>query len=671
MPASDVILPTIERSLANVINKHFDRERMRTMAQTTMFRVVWEYLAGARRFDVVDLMTGAVKAYTTDREGKMEFQGSDLLRTIDQIAGYMDSYDLRCKVQTPMNSLRAVREGAVGQVLSNAMFSEDDIRRISPQFLHIFISLGSCGLMAHVEGGPNSMGLSADLEVVHPQELIPFPSIGMDLTKVRGIGREYYMTVTELERKAPKGKKWVRDNLERMYWFKVETGQDPEEVGGGSATAGWWGSEGLNANNTIGIEALKADQEITGYVRLREVWLDGPRGTCTRKVCISGLTVIQDDDYSGLEVYTPIGYARFMENGTWYGAGAYHVMFSTARSLETMNKGLFNEVVDRERYGYLVVPQGSYQVNQTLRDVGKGLRVLGLEPDSMTDSGMRPFIVQPNQVGDSWTKAAVYAKQYYDALSPLTDVIREKGRVDSQSGLAFLQEQADRAMTSPTRGVVRAFGQMYKAAIAKGAQLVTENPGQLPVGSLTLDLAGVVIDWENEVVKFPENPLPTMSRLTCRPAMAGARSVAQRKLEALELVKVGIGSPTQLLMKSIEEGWDLPLWLGVQESAQATIVRNLLTLYNDGITPGELEENKHFVRPEIQLMWLDSFMGSIKMKVASVDVKDEFIAYREFLIGETGRTLPDAMPFNPDDLAAGMQGQQAAVQALPPQMMGS
>lgn len=670
MPANTIALPDSDDLLALTINRHVDRERTRMMPMTTMFRVIWEYLAGARQFNVVDLRTGVVTTQHLDKEGKMEFQGPDLLRAIDQVVGYLNGYDFTNKVTGSGQSLSSIRDSAVGQVVSDAAFSSHDLDTAQNQFLHLFVSLGSCGISSHVENNPASgIGMTADLEVIHPSELYPFPSLGMDLSKQRGIGREYFVTLADLENRYSKAK--IRDQLKNLYYFTLQTGENPDMKG---QSNNWWTSEAINNNQEMKKGHGEYDTvrgELQGYCRIREVWLDGPRRTCSKKVCVSGTSVLQRDDFTGVEAYTPIGFARFIENGTFYGAGMYSLLFSFARQLELLNKNLFTEAMDKERFGYLVIPQGSFQINSTLREVGKGLKVLPWEPDPMTDNGQRPFMVQPYNTGDTPVKTAVYAKNYFESISPLRDIIKEKGRIDSARAMDILVEQADQAMTSPTRGIMRAWGDMYRAGIAKCSEVLMESPRALPVGKLTLDLAGAVIDWEKNLVRFPDNPLPSMSRLSFGPRMAGNKSKAQRKAEATELLKLGLGSPLKILIKSIEEGWDFALWLKPEETAIKSIIRNILTLYNDGVTPGQLLDNPNFARPDIQQMFLDEFMASYKMAVADIAVQREFIAYRKFLISQNGRTLPEGLPYNPDDMAAVMAGQQNAAMALPQQSMAS
>ena len=69
------------------------------------------------------------------------------------------------------------------------MVSEHQLQTVVRDFAHIFTLMGSCGLTSHVMTHP-TIGLTADLEIVHPKELFPFPSVAQDMTKAMGIVRQ-------------------------------------------------------------------------------------------------------------------------------------------------------------------------------------------------------------------------------------------------------------------------------------------------------------------------------------------------------------------------------------------------------------------------------------------------------------------------------------------------
>ena len=66
--------------------------------------------------------------------------------------------------------------------------------------------------------------------------------------------------------------------------------------------------------------------------------MNGPADLCERYVMASGDYIIEDVVTEGMEVYCPIGHDRFMENGTFHGAGAFDLLFPLIREAERLIK---------------------------------------------------------------------------------------------------------------------------------------------------------------------------------------------------------------------------------------------------------------------------------------------------------------------------------------------
>ena len=196
----------------------------------------------------------------------------------------------------------------------------------------------------------------------------------MDHTKQRGLIRERIVPMDYLVEKF--GRK-IKTNKEKMFYFSTEAGAVPQDdtdfADRLSNTTG-----GLRYSGGAGYLGHGGDPTKTQYelVRIRELWLLGHRDTVTRYVVTSGDYVLTDEDFNDVEVYCPIGFARFMETGSFYGAGLFDLLFSISREMEKLLKALFNNIRDIDQYGILVLPQGQFNERAALRDVGRGLRVL-------------------------------------------------------------------------------------------------------------------------------------------------------------------------------------------------------------------------------------------------------------------------------------------------------
>jgi hypothetical protein len=633
-----------------------EREEARLSYRRTMWLLAWYYVNGARRFDQFDPSTGLIQPHVLDEDGNLEYQSQELLSAIDRTSARLASMDVRPKVNRIGTGMEAVRSRATGQLLGDSLASGDQVNTLHTKFANIFTTLGSCGVTGHIVDHP-TIGLVSDYEIVHPTQMFPFPSLGQDATRVRGMLRQRVVPVSYL--KEMFGDRKINANMEKMEWWEINAGETPADTDeydirrSGPFTydaRGAWSTKAPRA----GTKWTTSDVNL-GVAKIRELWLFGPRETVDRYAIVSGDYVMEDIDFEGLEIYCPIGWATFLESQTFHGLGLFDLLFPLARQMEWLLKSLFNNVRDADKYGIVVMPQGQFNERAMLRDVGQGLRALSYEPDPIVES-FRPFVIQPFTLGDVPGKTAAFAKDLLNQMSPVQDLIQEKGRIDSAPGLAFLDEQISRAMTNPTRGVVQAWGAAHRSVIQGAARVLSKSPRDMTVPQLSLDLAGAVINVEQGTVSFSENPLPTIGQLSFTIREAHPRSEVARKQEALQLYQMeGLQDPDAFKLFAVAEGLDFAIYLEDYRAPYDSIVQDILVLFGDGQTPGEIVTTPHTSKPEVQMRILETFMTGPIMKMASPDVQDEFMKLREFLLESMGLVLPAAVP-NPDDMALLTQG---------------
>jgi len=649
MALDTIKLPKNKIDLARIIDEHADREEARLSYRKIMWLLAWHYLAGARRFDVFDPSTGALSPHYLGEEGNMEFQSQEMLSAIDKVSGRLASLDLRPKVVRKGISLNSIRERALSQILMDHVVSNDQLDKIKTQFAHIFTSLGSCGIAGHMTNG-KTIGLVADLEVIHPRELFPFPSLGADYTKTRGMMRQRTVPLTFLEEMFSKK---LGRNLKKMEWWESNIGEVEEDSEGSGGQQG----KDVKYHSDTSQSSVSPHKDQAAIVKIRELWTFGVGETVNRYVVTSGEHVLHDESFEDQEVYCPIGFARFIENGTFHGAGLFDLLFSLSREMERLLKSLFNNVRDTDRYGVLVMPQGQFNDRAMLRDVGSGLRVLPFEPDPVVET-FRPFNITPHNAGDIPGKTAAFAKDLIDKMNPVQDLIREKGRVDSAVGLSFLDEQINKAMTNPSRGIEQAFSGCYKSVLASAVRVLMDNPVGIPVSDLNLEMAGAIIDPEKSEIQFQgQNPLPSLKNISISIKEVSPRSMVARKQEALEMLNAGIADPDSFKMLALKEGLDFAVWLDEEKAAYDMIVRNCLVLYGDGQDPGQIILTPHNARPEFQLRVLVAFMSGPIMSIASTEVQNEFIDFKQFLLESTGAMMPEGVP-SPMEAAMMQQPQE-------------
>jgi hypothetical protein len=652
------ILTKRKKALAQLIDEHVERERWRNQYRRISWLLAYYYLNGARRFDVFEPTTGVITPHWMDKDGNLEFQSQELLSAIDRVSSQIAAMDVRPLVQRAGNSLPAIRSRGTGTVIMDSVTDDDQIEGRLTEFAHILTTLGCCGLCGHVHDHA-TVGLVGDVEVIHPRELFPFPSLGADYTKQRGLVRERVVPLDWLKKEV--GSRKISSNLENMEWWETHAGQINEaeaedEANTGTASA-WSGGSRESAE--------QGRDKVIGMVRIRELWLDGPRGTVNRYVLCSGDYVIIDEDYEGLEVYCPVTVARLIETGTFYGAGLFDLLYSISRELEKLLKSLFNNIRTSDKYGIVVLPQSTMHERSMLRDVGDGLRAMTWDPDIMGD-GFRPFTIQPHNLGDVPGKVAAFAKQLMQSINPWQDLLAEKGRVDSAAGLGFLDEKIQQMMSNATRSVAQAWGKMWKNMLSQSSRALVQSPRPLSISRMSLDLAGVVFDPFENSVDFQANPLPTMSNVRVTIKEVNPRSEITRKAEAIQLFKdiPGLSDPITFKLLALKEGLDFAIWDDDAQAAYEVVVRNILMLYGNGVNPGRVVITPHTSMPDVQMMVLGAFMSGPEMQLASPDVVDEFKLYRESMLRFAGLSLPEAVP-SPEDLAMmQMMGTEAGA---PPQ----
>ena len=632
-------LPKNKREICQVVREHAEKEISRLSYRRVTWLLTYYYLNGMRRFDVFNPESGQLSPHYLDEEGNLEFQSQEMMSAIDRASARLSSMDLRPKIMRTGTSLPMIRQRATAQLLADSLVSDEQIAEISTKFAHIFTSLGSCGIQGHIVDH-ETIGLTADLEVIHPKELLPFPSLGQDYTKQAGIIRQ---RIVPLETLVEKFGKRVKNNLEDCEYYDIQVGDSLEDP-----SDSYDPELSVNPFNDRPITSTGPSESMT-VVRVRELWIDGPRGTCSRYIICSGDYLIDDQDLSSTQTYCPIGFSRFMENGSFHGAGLFDLLFSINREMEKMLKSLFNNIRDMDRYGVVVMPQGSFNERSVLREVGNGLRMISYQPDPLNEK-FSPFMISPHNAGDVPGKTAAFAKQLMQGINPVQDLIAEKGRVDSATGLQFLDEQINRAMTNPTMGVVQAFGKMYRSMVANASRELVLKPRPIPVKAFDLNLAGAVLDFDSSQISFENNPIPNVAHLTFAVKQVNPRSEVVRKQEALQMLQSGLMDPDGFKLFALKEGLDFAMWIDEDQAGYEQVVQNILTLYGNGTDAGQVVITPHTSRPELQLRVLSSFMSSPLMTKADPLVVDEFKKYRESLIQFMGASLPAMVP-NPDSAA--------------------
>jgi hypothetical protein len=634
-------LPKGGEDLARSVADHCIREESKNQWRWLRYLLATVYLDNYRSFGNVDPLSPRLEFNVTYKNGKMPVQLGDLLSHVNRVAGAMGAVDRLPSVIQEADTLQTIRDRSIAQILLNAVVSPAEVRATSQLFDEHLVTLGCCAMATSVVDDP-VLGLTAQLEVVHPREIFPFPSLAWDSTKARGIVRQRLVPLSFLESRILK-RKMTDEEWDKCEGVIKNIGEEPREQ-----SSDLPGPYGGGANVPKAFTSVPAPNTYRA-VKIREVWLDGPRGTCIRYVCTSGRAVFVNEFYDDAPVYKPIHKATFFGNLSWYGAGLYDMLFSAIRENEKLVEDLIQNVREMDIFPVTVLPHGVLNERQVFKDDGrKGMKIVTAqkEPSYMGGDDIRPTVIPHTNAGEVAGRVSSFIRQIIDSQVPVQDILRNKGRVDSASGLQFLDEQSSQATNSAVRSVVSCWGGIYQYIGARAAQMAVMSAKSIPLSSVTIDMAGAVIDWEKGTLSFQGgvNPFPDVTRLTFTVKSASTRSRALRKQEALELYDRKLMTREDFILLNLKEGLDFAIEDSQYRAAYETVVRNLLSIYGDGMTPGEAWVTRNTEMPAFQLKQVNAFLASIAVRRASPAVVNELQKYRETLEGFLGQVLPEGLP---------------------------
>ena len=104
---------------------------------------------------------------------------------------------------------------------------------------------------------------------------------------------------------------------------------------------------------------------------------------------------------------------------------------------------------------------------------------------------------------------------------------------------------------------------------------------------------------------------------------------------------------------------DVAMWMEPHRSIYQRAVRNIITLYGDGEIPGQIVATGDTTRPDLELMVLDTIIYGEAMQQASVEVQNEFMAYKRYLEESQQFALPPGVPGFEQLIAQAQQPSQA------------
>jgi hypothetical protein len=651
-------LPKDKKQLARLIQQHVDRESQALETKWGRWLLAYYYLNGFRRFKALDSDGTVIHASDiyeekqgAKRERRLATKIGEFIKQVNDTSGVISSMNLAPTVQPGDLSLGARQEAAGGQVLLDAAVSGQNLTHTKKLFAYFQTTYGMSGLTPHVYNN-DMTGLMLDYEVINPRELMPFPSLGWNLADLRGVVRRRTIPYEQLKITYP-GK--VPSDVSKLQTFKREIGRspDPEHESAGDLTLSNYDSRSMNRSSALGGEGML----YTGVI-VNEVRLFGPSMGLERVIVSSGDTILYDESYEGAQF--DIGIGRFYDTGSFYGAGLFDTIFSLVRELENMVEDFIQNIKNADKYPILIVPDGQIKDRAWSIDNGQKLRYMTVKTDTtltMGDKPITPLVVKPVDSGSASFQGMDALSALIDRNAATRDLIREKGRVDGGPGLAMLQEEERRSLQVPLQNAVDAFTTAHRAGLSKLSNEVLYTQTPVPVNRLSLDLAGVVINQADSTVSFENNPIPNILRLKVGVKQEEISSKLIMKQEAVGAFQMH-GDINRFLIHCFDNGLDIPFDARLERAAYEKVVVDILSLYGNGLEPGEIIVNPDSTNPELQIYVLSGFMNSVAYANASAEVRTKMLEYKEFLKGLVGGVLPPGMPdpFMPVNELEGVSG---------------
>lgn len=642
-------LPTNPELLAKVLDAHVERESRAITPRVVMWHLFSMYLNGVREFPVLNFRTGEIKYNYINDWGRLVYQHNKLISTIDKTVNQLAEMDVSPHVSSGATGLASHREASVAQTILSAMVNPTQMEQSKSHFLHKLHALGACGLCFHLERHPGMDLPNIDAEVVHPAEILFYPSVGMDRTKIRGKIRRRYVPIEYVQSRY--GKKSVAKNREKMDIWKTMHGNH-------TSPHGYYGNSGTTPmsafsstdDSPVPVNTKMSKMRYQEIVEMREVWLDGPNGTCSRYIVQFGDWIATDKDFTNEVYYCPLIVETLIDTGSPYGYGLCDMLMPLNRETESMLAKLFENVRVADRFGILMLPQGTFDHKTKFHETKHGLVVGYWEPEAWYGQ-IKPYEVKPSTAGDAPGRTAAMAEQLADSYAPVPAVTQGEapGRVDSASALQFLGKQANNINRGGIRAVRSGFGRGYQSVLPQ-AILTMDRSADIPIRTMDEAILGVVVDPEKKTMRMSENPVPTSAGLRFDIRDKEPRDILARKSELLELHQMQVITTQQLLMTNVKEQLMLPIYSPEVEAAYRKAQMDIVILFADGQSPGQIFGNAATDTAWVHLAVINGAMATPEFAAASGDVQKAFIDRKTDLMTDLQMVMPGGTP-PPDDAA--------------------
>lgn len=659
-------LPNKENELVDALDAELRPAEQEAMVHVTTHKIVDAYLAGVRRFKIMDRFAGNMEVAFENAKGELNMRYEEIVRLyLSEMGRYMKMEILPTAAKKG-ESLDALRKAAIGAATLGALSAPLPLESIKRQVLIPFLKHGTVGLN-HIETGMPDM--PDQIEVVPARQLRGIPSWVDGTGNLMGIARKRWPPL-----------RWLADRMKKVFDKRIdlkrpETFMDARDVPWGGPTPDAYdhdsSAQGANAiwaprSDGIGLNISRGGAGYNDrpgprkdgrlYVPLEEIYIyDDTQMFVARLIIKVGKKILVDENFEdqGVRVLCPLHVARHTDIGKMFARGFIAPLMPMNDQIERLLQSLFKNIQELDMFGTLFIP-GASGIDIKRWKTGPRPRAEKFEPDPLNPD-LKPFTLAPSNTGLMPAKVADIAGGILQKLSGQGPAFQGEtsGRIDSAAGLGFLFNTGNISLGLPSHGLADAFAGVYSRMLQVAKERLA--PGET-VKLATIDdaIAGVILDPQTGDMKLAENPIPQPWEIKVDIKDRQPRDREIRKQELKELFGLQLVDETRFWITAMEENLDMPgapreLW-----ETWRKCTWQIITLFRDGQTPGNLDIGEHTQAPDIQLIKLQEFMNKIEFSLASEAVRKEFETWKIELEILAGKRFPSEMP-PPEEVATDQQ----------------
>jgi hypothetical protein len=628
------------------------------------------FLQGVRQFNEVDYGEGTVDFTWVNSYGKMEFRNEELLRYLQVEMGRMLGIDVRPSIKMKGWGLDRLRRASVGQVVLDYETGEQELSRLRFAFMEQLLTCGFSGVGAYVENAGLFNGTAA-LEIIPPWEIIPVPWNAFSPQHAEGYMRTRMVTLEWLKQH-PRLSGRINTGDKDLEIHDIDWGELSSAAMSSSAASGVGDvlsflNRGFQASAEGGIGSTSDDMSKYDVgrkmTRLTELWLLEGTRFVRRYVAMIGKFIAIDEDYvkEAQPVYNPCGFARYYPAG-YFGRGFIGPLIPLAMETESALSALFQNMREWDSLGMLTLPTSLGISDQSFR-IDERPKKVYYNPDPL-EPNIQPGQIDPRNSGTMPRQVMEVATGYMDKIAGQSELFGggAPGRADSAAAFGFLLETSNVGIEAPGNQIADAFSVAYSALLDASRRRMTTQEG-MRVLNLEDMPVGVVITADGRL-DLSQNPIPSPEEVNINIKSRTPPSPAQKVAQLTNMLQLQIIDPTDFRLTAYREGLELPVANEAEFQSWRKVRLNIRLLFNDGQSPNlnAVAVDTEADRVDIHLRELSAFMASPEFAMATKNVKNAFLDWKQRLIAMQLGGFPEAgMP--PDQMAA-MQAQQAG--ATPP-----